>query len=307
MPFPDTDQPLVTVIMPVYNQQTLVAESLRSVLQQSYGNIEILVSDDKSTDGSLDAIRRLLSETDAGSKSVHVIAQPENLGISRHVNNLLSKANGEFIAFFSGDDIMFSEKIDSQVRLMLADPDCTICYHDMEVQDAGSGAVKFRFSDRIPPRQGHMDQLMRHGSFICGAAFMARRKFRIVYCDEQIRFASDWLHQMEWLGANGGTIKYIDRVLGRYRRHSGNTTSSDMSRGFDETLKSIDVARSRLPQLVEAAARREGERRQTYGLYLLLHRHFKKGIAQFTRGVRMSPLSFLDFLSNCLRASRARF
>lgn len=307
MPFQDTDQPLVTIIMPVYNQETLVAESLRSVLRQSYENIEVLISDDKSTDGSLDAIRLVLFETGAGSKSVHVIAQPTNLGISRHVNDLLRRAKGEFIAFFSGDDIMLPEKIDSQVQLMLANPNCTICYHDMEVQDAESGAVKFRFSDRIKPRQGEVEQLMRYGSFICGAAFMARRRLQIVYCDQQIRYASDWLHQMEWLGANGGTIKYIDRVLGRYRRHNGNTTASDMTRGFDETLKSIDVAKVRLPWLVDAANRREGERRQTYGLYLMLHRNFKEGIAQFTRGLRVSPLSFFDFLSNCLRASRAKF
>lgn len=307
MPFPDTDQPLVTIIMPVYNQETLVAESLRSVLQQSYGNIEVLVSDDKSTDRSLDAIRRVLFETDAGSKSVHVIAQQENLGISRHVNDLLSRAKGEFIAFFSGDDIMFPEKIYSQVQLMLANPNCTICYHDMEVQDADSGAVKFRYSDRIPPRQGGVEQLMRHGSFICGAAFMARRKLQTVYCDQQIRYASDWLHQMEWLSANGGTIEYIDRVLGRYRRHNGNTTARDMTRGFEETLKSIDVARARLPRLVDAADRREGERRQTYGLHLLLRRNINDGITQFVRGLRVSPLSFFDFLSNCLRASRAKF
>src|SRR5690349_15491193 len=83
----------VSVIVPVYNGEKYIRESLDSILAQSYGNFEVLVMDDASTDGT-PAI--LGSYTDR----VRVIRQPKNRGIYGNVNDGIALASGDYIAVY---------------------------------------------------------------------------------------------------------------------------------------------------------------------------------------------------------------
>lgn len=100
-------QPLISVLVPVYNVENFVEESLRSLMQQSYKNIEIIVVDDYSSDNTFKIVKKLEKE-DSRIKSYK---NPKNLKIAATLNFALSKANGDFIARMDGDDISTPDRL----------------------------------------------------------------------------------------------------------------------------------------------------------------------------------------------------
>lgn len=100
--------PLVSIIIPVYNKGEFIAETINSVLKQSYQNFEIIVIEDGSTDGSLGVIQSF------HDPRLRVFSQ-SNSGVERARNNGLSKSAGSLIVFLDGDDLMTRHRLLKQV------------------------------------------------------------------------------------------------------------------------------------------------------------------------------------------------
>ena len=107
--------PIVTVVIPLYNAEKYIAETLQSVLAQTYPNIEVLVIDDGSTDDSLVIAKTYESE------KVKVFSQP-NKGASAARNYGLREAKGDYIQFLDADDLLSSNKIEEQVKVLVEQP-----------------------------------------------------------------------------------------------------------------------------------------------------------------------------------------
>jgi glycosyltransferase involved in cell wall biosynthesis len=107
---PVYDEPLVSVIVPVYNGEHFIKETLESAMLQTYRNLEIIVVDDGSTDGT----RSVVAECAARDPRIRVVHQP-NGGVARARNTGLAAARGEFAATLDGDDLWDPVKIDRQV------------------------------------------------------------------------------------------------------------------------------------------------------------------------------------------------
>jgi O-antigen/teichoic acid export membrane protein/glycosyltransferase involved in cell wall biosynthesis len=107
------DGPLVSVIIPACNAAATVATSVESVLAQTYGNLEILVVDDGSQDGTAEVVRSL-----AGRDERVVLLQQPNRGVAMARNAAIERASGEYIAPLDADDIWYATKIENQVRRM---------------------------------------------------------------------------------------------------------------------------------------------------------------------------------------------
>ena len=106
------NNPLVSVIIPLYNSEKYIAETIQNVLNQTYQNIEVIVIDDGSTDKSL-----TIAASFAGEK-VKVFSQT-NKGASAARNYGLREAKGDFIQFLDADDLLSANKIEEQVKLLL--------------------------------------------------------------------------------------------------------------------------------------------------------------------------------------------
>ena len=118
-----SNAPLVSVIIPVYNVAPYLEEALESVINQSYNNLEILVIDDGSTDGS----EIICEEYAARDKRIRVIYQV-NGGLSDARNTGLDLAAGEYIAFLDSDDAYRSNMIEVMLRaVMRYQADIIIC------------------------------------------------------------------------------------------------------------------------------------------------------------------------------------
>ncbi|GFI46430.1 UDP-Glc:alpha-D-GlcNAc-diphosphoundecaprenol beta-1,3-glucosyltransferase WfgD [Lachnospiraceae bacterium] len=107
------NHPLVTVVIPSYNREGTILRALNSVLEQTYTNIEVIVVDDCSTDGTVNAVE--------GCKDsrVQLLCLPFNHGANYARNRGIEKAKGEFIAFQDSDDEWMEDKLDKQISYML--------------------------------------------------------------------------------------------------------------------------------------------------------------------------------------------
>jgi len=111
--------PLVSVVVPVYDEMTTIQETLRSVLAQDYGNIEVIVVDDGSTDGSA-AVARAIADR---HERVRVLENGTNLGQSFARNRGAVEADGKYLVFHDADDLSTPSRVRKQVAFMEDNPD----------------------------------------------------------------------------------------------------------------------------------------------------------------------------------------
>lgn len=107
-------QPLVSVIMPCYNMERFIADTIHSVMHQTFSDWELFIVDDASTDGTV-ALVRSLAEQD---RRINISVNPEHVGIAATRNNCINKAKGRFLAFLDADDLWHSEKLEHQLHFM---------------------------------------------------------------------------------------------------------------------------------------------------------------------------------------------
>ena len=106
-----TNKPLVSVIIPTFNRAALIAESIQSVLKQSFTNFELLIVDDGSTDGTADLIQQIPDQR------LRYLALPHTGLLGKVRNEGIKNTTGEYIAFLDSDDLWRSDKLSFQIEL----------------------------------------------------------------------------------------------------------------------------------------------------------------------------------------------
>ncbi|MGK2898765.1 MAG: glycosyltransferase family 2 protein [Burkholderiaceae bacterium] len=113
------DRPLVTMLLLAYRQQEFVADAVRGALEQTYSPLEVVISDDASSDGTWAAIERAI----AGYTGPHRIVlnrNPSNLGIGAHINRMVALSRGDLLFIAAGDDISMPQRCERVVNAWLA-------------------------------------------------------------------------------------------------------------------------------------------------------------------------------------------
>ena len=105
---------LVSIIMPSFNSSGYIAHSINSVLKQTYENWELLITDDCSTDNTVEIVEKMQVQ----DKRIKLYKLSENGGPAKSRNHSIGQAKGDLIAFLDSDDMWFDEKLDIQVRQM---------------------------------------------------------------------------------------------------------------------------------------------------------------------------------------------
>lgn len=108
-------QPLVSVIMPCYNMEKYISDSIVSVQRQTYPHWELLIVDDASTDGTVAVIESHCQQDDR----IHFTAKTQHSGIADSRNLCIKMAQGHYLAFLDADDVWLPTKLEAQVRFML--------------------------------------------------------------------------------------------------------------------------------------------------------------------------------------------
>lgn len=105
---------LVSIITPVYNAAPFIEKTIKSVLEQTYANIEHILVDDCSSDSSEEIIKKMIADDDR----IKYIKLSENSGAAVARNTGLDKAKGQYIAFIDSDDVWKKEKLERQIAFM---------------------------------------------------------------------------------------------------------------------------------------------------------------------------------------------
>lgn len=114
---------MVSVIMPAYNSEGYIADAIKSVIYQTYKNIELIICDDASSDNTV----KIITETVGSDSRVKIIRKTENSGVAKTRNAAIEQANGRYIAFLDSDDIWKPEKLKTQIKF-IKESECAVCY-----------------------------------------------------------------------------------------------------------------------------------------------------------------------------------
>ncbi|MBR2543500.1 sugar transferase [Candidatus Saccharibacteria bacterium] len=132
-------KPLVSIIIPVFNGEKVILETINSIWQQTYKNWEAIIVDDVSTDGTRELLKKVKS------RKIRVIKLRKNGGAAKARNRGIQEAKGDFICFLDADDLWHPEKLEKQVRFML-DNESSFSFTGYEFADEngiGNGRVVY--------------------------------------------------------------------------------------------------------------------------------------------------------------------
>jgi len=247
------DMPLVSVAIITYNQKKYLKECIESVLKQDYPNIEIVIGDDASTDGTQEMLEEYIIQYP--NKFILKLSKT-NQGITKNSNLVHFACTGKYIAWMGGDDLMLPGKIRKQVEYMEKHLECTICYHNLEVFDSDSGKILYYFNEKNK-YEGDVRTAIKYGTFNGACSSMVRaNKTPMQGFNTLVPVASDWLYWVESLH-NGGTINYINEVLGKYRRHDNNITKKSGIQNSIDHLNSCNIILMLSPDYLNYSVHRQ--------------------------------------------------
>lgn len=163
-----SDQPLVSVCIGVYNREQYIRDTLDSVFAQTYPNLEVIVVDDASTDGTVDILREY-------GDCIEIIIRQENSGLPAVPRNqAIRRAGGDCIAFLDSDDCWMPEKIEKQVEFMNAHPEVMLVHVYCRLIDEDGREGGIRHEGVVPPTGFVLKEMLRHFT-IATSAMMIRR------------------------------------------------------------------------------------------------------------------------------------
>ena len=113
--------PLISVVIPVYNNETTIQETIESVLSQSFSDLELIVINDGSQDSTLKIVSSILDPR------LKVFSYP-NAGLAATRNRGVSHASGEYISFIDADDLWTQDKLEAQFKALQANPQAAVAY-----------------------------------------------------------------------------------------------------------------------------------------------------------------------------------
>lgn len=229
-------EPLVSVIIATYNQEAIVHETIESVLNQTYKNLEIIISDDASTDKT----QYILKKYSNFDPRIKLFLHSKNQGITANYNFATAQSTGEFIAFFSGDDIMFPEKIKKQMELMQSNHEISFCHHAVRILEAETGNITKTVTAAYPNNETTIHHILRQLGIPGSMTILCRRSvINSPAFHENIKTASDWFQMIEM--SMKGKVKFMPEVLCLYRKNSdyNNKNTEKYETDFTQTINLV--------------------------------------------------------------------
>jgi len=207
-------QPAVSVVLPVYNREKLVARAIASILDQRFEDFELIVVDDGSTDGTRQVVRSFADHR------LKLVGLPANGGNALARNAGMDLARGEFIATMDSDDVSLPERLGKQVAFLRDNPQVSILGTQI-IKCQRNGVFRPEYSDKdgiIKARLLMLDgSAMIHPSTMMRAAFIDEHRLRYPDVPTDVDHAL-WIEAM----ALGAHFSVLQDYLLEYHRHGAN-------------------------------------------------------------------------------------
>jgi len=262
--------PEVSVIIPTYNYGRFIEMAIRSVLNQTYQNYEIIVVDDASTDNTEDIVKGIVDER------IRYIRHITNKGGNAARNSGIRAAKGKYIAFLDSDDEWFPEKLDRQIRLFACSAETVgLIYTGSNVVDATGNKPSYQV---LPEARGHIFDLLLKGNYITGGGSSLMIKSEcfesVGFFDETLPSGQEW--EMIIRISEKYEIDFIGEPLINYYVHGANTDSNPekIIKGYELILSAHREDYESIPSIYALHYYELGIRCFKYGFMKRGRRHF---------------------------------
>ncbi|GEO07622.1 glycosyltransferase [Segetibacter aerophilus] len=272
--------PLVTIAIPFFNPGSYVIETLDSVYNQSYSNIQLILYNDGSTDNSLGLIHKWLEHKNDRFKNLVVIDEKVNKGVGYGCDIMFRRSSGIYFQMLGADDLIYSDKISNQVQLLDQNIECGMVYGNMNrINENGSNLGKdyftwqrfATFAEENPPSGSIFNQLIQE-NFIPASSVLIRKSVieEVGGYDSKLK-SEDW---DLWLRiAKRYKVIGVNELFGAYRILP--TSAMHSSRNKIHVLESLN----------EALVKHQGISK---GIDTVIKRHLYKNTIEMYRLGRIS-------------------
>ena len=235
--------PLISVIVITYNSADFVIETLQSIKDQSYGNIELIISDDCSKDDTVDICKKWMSKNSDRFLRSEIVTVEENSGIPANCNRGIAAAKGEWVKVIAGDDLLMKDCIKDFFEFSLTKEKFEACVSEMyEFIDGEPTNLKLIkpdiYSVSIDVHKQYK-KLLR--SFFGNAPtfFIKKKVFDSIIFDENIRYMEDYPLALN-LNKSGIFIHYLPKPTVLYRVRNNSASNEENSKLFSDFYKKIE-------------------------------------------------------------------
>lgn len=207
--------PLVSVIIPAYNTEKYIRETIDSVLTQTYPNIELILVDDGSTDNTASITETLIRD----KKNTRLVRQ-KNQGVSAARNNGFAVSNGSYIAYLDADDVWTPRNVERWLLKFAADSELVVVHSDCQEIDGESKKINII-------HHGHegflLDNLLQGGKWINGTSgSLVKREIIQAVGGFDVHLSTGADQEFFFRIASKGKVGRVPEVLWYYRIHSNN-------------------------------------------------------------------------------------
>ncbi len=236
---------LISVIIPAYNHEKYIEECIRSIIAQTYQNIELLVIDDGSKDGTFSKLQKLKPECEKRFARV-VFETQKNSGTRVSNNKLIDIARGKYLYTIASDDKAKPKAIETLHSFLMENPDYILAVGDNEIIDGNSERIYWGKGRAIVPENtaqyktfgeemhlnepdnkhpnfGDYADLLKGNYVPNGYLYLRQAVINAGKYDETV-FLEDWYLHLQL--SKSGKYKYIPEILFSYRWHETNTVAS---------------------------------------------------------------------------------
>lgn len=223
-------EPLVSVLMPAYNCEKYLKESIQSILDQTYRNLELIIIDD----GSQDNTKNIIIEMQNYDDRIKFFENEKNMGLPYTRNRSVDLSKGEYLAILDADDIAYPTRLEKQIAYFLV--------KDVDVVSTDYELFGEKIHNRLYKRNFKTTECMIELLFfnnICNSSAMIKKEFLTrdsIQYDVNCKIAQDYKLWTE-IALNKGQFGHIEETLLRYRTGHENTTK--ISNKNYENRKSI--------------------------------------------------------------------
>lgn len=223
------EKPLVSVPVITYNSSNFVLETLESVKAQTYQNIELIISDDCSTDNTVELCQYWVEENQERFVRTQIITSETNTGVSANLNRAEAACQGEWVKGIAGDDLLMPNCIADCVEYIQQHLNVIYLFGRIEAFGASEEQNRhfaenvFDYSFFDLDIDGQLDRLVFGQNCVPASTCFYNRQKAIelgIRNDERIPLLEDW---PKWINIleKGVKLEFMDKVVVRYRIHEG--------------------------------------------------------------------------------------
>lgn len=223
-------QPIVSVIMPAYNGEKYIDRAIRSILSQTYDKFELIIVDDKSTDGTLEIIESI------SDPRIKLLKNERNYGIAYSTNLAIANSNGKYIALLDDDDEALPDRLEKQVMFLEKNTNIDVLGGKTVYIDAEGNILRYGATPRKNPNLIRTILLFRCMDFM-NSTVMYRREF---IENNDIRYRDNCYGMQDYKFyiecSKVGNISTIDEYLLKHRIHEDNETTRQINNPHRKAL-----------------------------------------------------------------------